>query len=143
MMDLRQVRLKPEDRTFNWVKARDRCSIALVFGLLTKAVRQATEDRNSLSEEPAAGFEFIADQNGENTYAVVLRKSDGVKVEFRREGRYTHIEGYGIEEMRLRAGISQSMDCVPIVDSTPLPYWYIASQVLDALFFDDGSDRPR
>ena len=93
--------------------------------------------------EPAVGFEFIADQNGENTYAAVLRKSDGVKVEFRRKGRYAYIEGYGIEKMRLRAGISPNKECVPIVESVPLPYWYIASQVLDVLFFDDESNRPR
>ena len=141
MTDFRTVHLKADDRPFNWVRARDQCSIAVVFELLTRTVRQATEDRNSLDQ--AAGFEFITDQNGGNSYAVVLRKSDGVKVEFRREGRYAHIEGHGTDKMRLRAGISPSKECVAIVDGVPLTYWYIASQALDAIFFDGGSGRPR
>ena len=144
-MNLHEYNLKPDERAFDWVKARYDCCTAVLFSDLVRTVRQATENRNGLNSQDGSvtKFEFSEEGNGGNTYAEVLRKNDGRKVEFRLDGRYIRINGYGAESITLRAGISLDGTCILLNGNTAFPYWFIVSQALDSLFFDEHTDCPR
>ena len=127
------------------MKARYECCTAVEFEHLGRSVRQATENRNNLDSQATSKTEFdlVENGNGDNTHATVLRRNDNKKVEFKLDGRYIRIDGYGVKSMTLRAGISLDHKCVLFSGDAALPYWFIVSQALDSLFFDEYTNCPR
>ena len=124
---------------FDWVRARDRCSIEEAFGALRLAVKQVMATRNRLSgSEP-----FVFSENG--ALFSVTRKADAAAVDFRLAGRYIRITGHGI--VAGRGAVETRLDddgrCVLFLDGAQARRWRITNYALDVLFFGEGSDRPR
>ena len=125
--------------SFNWVKARDRCSIEKAFAALRVDVQRVMATRNRLSNaEP-----FAFSENG--TLFSVTRTADAAAVDFSLDGRYIHVSGHGIDPGRgtVETRLDDEGQCVLFLDGARARRWRITNEALDALFFDEGTDRPR
>lgn len=125
---------------FDWVIARDRCSIEQAFADLRLIVQRVTASRNRLGGSDPEQFLFSEDGGAFS----VTRKADAAAVTFRLDGRYVRISGHGIDSCRaVQTRLDDDGQCVLVVRGALVRRWRITYDALDALFFDEGTDRPR
>lgn len=125
--------------TFDWVSARRMCSIEDKFADLRMDVQSALRTRNRMSGSEVFSF-------SENGAAFsVMRKADSACVDFRLEGRHVHISGHQIDPAHetLETGLDDDGRCILLMGGVPVRRWRVVCNTLDALFFDEGLDRPR
>jgi hypothetical protein len=120
--------------SFEWVKERHYCSVAIAFESLRSQVEADTTLRLSFLNAKTTPFSFVF--SGGDKAFTVLKTGEGVhkSVRFVLEDHYIRVE---TERMQWGASVTLGNDqrCKLRVDTEELEFWQFRRRALEDLFF--------
>ena len=124
---------------FNWVEARQNCSVVAQFKLLQETVESnVTERKTQLGEKAQVKLAF--ESNSESEFRVIRQSQSGFKIiVFRRRKDHIFIEEdeAGGETIRLELVQNDDSECRLKVDDgeTTFLRWQVAQKALEDILF--------
>jgi hypothetical protein len=124
--------------TFDWIKARSGCSLAIAFERLRQQVSEDTNQRKALLPTPSHySFNFSSEQP--NMFSVVaLGHLIHCRVQFTLEDDCIRILSDGFKNKPTFSAtltLNDSGDCRFVVDGIEKDFWHIRKMALETLFF--------
>lgn len=131
-MEKRQL---PAD--FDWVTARQKCSVGKFFERLRIGAEKNMQARNALREERGERFHFESTSDA-NVCSVIRPLRGGiVVVRFVLDGERIRVEGSGVDvNFEGTLTLNHEAECRLKVAGQELDEWQVLRLGLEALFFD-------
>lgn len=123
----------------SWVSARAKCSVDKLLSDLENVVKDDVTVINKICKSDLLGRKFDFD-SGTTQFTVTRSDAKGAgwtvagKVEFVKEDLHLRIV-CPAETFIVLPGLSNSFECVAVMDDTEVPLWRISQRGLTKLFF--------
>lgn len=130
---------------FDWVVARNECSIEKVFHRLRLDVQTDVETRQSLRERGEFGFDqsFAFTSSGNKFSASMRTRTHGRSVIFAfRKNHIVVLDDIDRELMSATVTLTDDKGCRLVVGEEVLDEWQFRKRALESLFFDEIGEAP-
>jgi hypothetical protein len=123
---------RPSD--FDWVTARNQCSLGKVFEFLYLETKKNTETMNQINGQEQRQWQLVEFQGGFSVSRRTVESTMGARFTIRDNA--VVVDGIGVD-VGFKAGLTLNDDgkCRLLVDGKELDRWQVLRRALEPLFF--------
>jgi hypothetical protein len=135
--------MSSKDSSFDWVKARSKCSLGSIFEVLANAVKQDVESALQLLKEARDAKTVLTYKRDRAVITVTREKTNIIgppeTVVFSLSSSAITIEQSNGTQFLVTPSLNQQGECKMTVDGHELELWQVCQKALGGLFFGDSS----